>query len=284
MVAAEVGLDPVEASMEQLNDAIGQGLSTGKMFNDRGIYRIRAGKFDEAGQDLDKAIQLDPSSHWTWYRRGCLEAYLGHTQAYRTNCSEMFERFADSSDWAIRDRTIKTCLVQPSPVDPKRLMELADVNLAQAIRTAKDVAFAQLTHAMACHRSGNDARCLESVQACASSENADMPDRSAAAEALIAMAQERLAHHEQALAAAQRADMIDQLPVAGRDDMRGNPENWLICRVLLREAEGIIHVATQSVALTQNRPVASWRRAKQRERREKGYRAGSQYAIQTACR
>jgi len=237
MLTAGQGVSQMEGKVEEVSDQLSHDTPTAGSLRDLGFFEIRAGRFADAEQHLGKSIQLDGSEHFAWYWRGCVSAYLGHTDAYRSNCSGMFKAFAGTSDQAIVDRMLKTCLLLPSPQEPQRLMELANGYLLKSRQTSDDVPFAKLCHALACYRCGDNAASLTSARAC-EGDAFDEPVRTAAAETLVAMAAEHLSRHDQAVAALRKArSLVDRLPRAGKADLGNNPEDWLICHVLLQEAE-----------------------------------------------
>jgi tetratricopeptide (TPR) repeat protein len=256
MSTAEEGLRQMEETLDQLNADLARGISNARTFQDRGYTLARCGRFTEALEDFGKSIELDPSVNSPWYWRGCTLAYLGNADAYRANCLGMLERFATTSDWPILDRTVKSCLLLPSPEDPKRLAELTRRYLAEAKRTGNNVSYAELCQSMACYRLGDYAGSLESAQACEEElqpimqVNAPGVNRiMTAAESLTAMAQEHLHRHDQSVAALRRARvLLDRLPKAGREDLGNFPEDWLICQTLFREAKAVVPVDNAAAA------------------------------------
>ena len=74
---------------------------------------MRGGLFKQAADDLQVLCELQPEDHWHWYYRGCLLAYLGDVEAYRANCRAMLDKYGDTQQDFIADRTAKTCLLIP---------------------------------------------------------------------------------------------------------------------------------------------------------------------------
>ncbi|HZL38556.1 MAG TPA: serine/threonine-protein kinase [Tepidisphaeraceae bacterium] len=237
MLAAEVGLSPIEAVIEYDSSEIARGISTAAVFKSRGISRTQAGLFQDAEKDLDKSIQLDPTDHWTWYYRGCILAYLGNTPAYRATCAGMLEKFGGTDAIDVLDRTIKTCLLLPSPADPKKLRALADRYLNDASRNVEPNPNVYLCHAMACYRDGDYAQCLKSAAECTRIDHDSDRCLSIAAHSLIAITRERSGQHADSAAALLRArNLAKALPKPGVQSLGNNPEDWLVAQVLLREA------------------------------------------------
>ena len=207
-----------------------------KLLERRGILLARTGKFAVAAADLQKSIELNPLNHWPWYYRGCILAYLENADdAYSDNCSGMLDRFATSGDWAAVDRTIKSSLLSPAPQNLKRLAELARNYLAAEKLAGHDLSYPELCQSLACYRLGDYAGALEAAEAC----NARLHDVrfQVAARSIIAMALERQDRHNEAVDVLQRALAVaGLLPKPGQEDLSEDPEDWLICQVLLREA------------------------------------------------
>src|SRR5205085_3958681 len=96
MWAAAVGLSELDKHLEKLDLQIAKGPATATAYAERAMARARCGLFRAADDDYARAIELDPSDHFNWYRRACLLAYLNDTRAHRAICRAMLERFDDA--------------------------------------------------------------------------------------------------------------------------------------------------------------------------------------------
>jgi len=214
-----------------------RAIAEAQNFHVRGEGRLKLGQFAAAADDFAHAIELNPSDLWPWYFRAAILAYEGDAAAYRTHCSAMLARFGDATDWSTIDRTTKACLLLPPPVDPLRVAALARRNLVSSERMDYNLTLAQVCQSWALYRAGNYSGSL----AVAPPDKGGDKRYVASYCSLIAMAQEHLKRHDQAVVAMRRAQaLVAQLPRAGRDDLGENPEDWLVCQILLREAQGVV--------------------------------------------
>ena len=216
-----------------------RAIADAKRFHERAEERLKLGRFADAADDCAQSMRLNPSDHWPWYWRAAILAYLGDGNSYRANCSAMLDRFGGSGDWCTVDRTVKGCLLLPPPVDPRRLTELARLNLLSAQRMDYNLGLAEQSQSLALYRAGD----FSGSVAMASNHNAGDKLHEATLNLLIAMAQERLDRHDVAVTALRRAQtLVAQLPRAGRDNLGENPEDWLVCQILLREAQNVVRL------------------------------------------
>jgi tetratricopeptide (TPR) repeat protein len=209
----------------------------------QGEDRLRHGRFTEAAADFAHAIELDPSVHWSWYLRVTILAYQGDAAAYRAECSAMFSRFGGAGDWSTVDRTVKACLLLPPPIDPGRVAELARRNLEIAKRMDYSLGEAHFSQALALLRAGDYRESLDvgSIYGAADKLHLAINDL------LSVMDLEHLHRHEEAMLGFRWGEgLVAQLPKAGQDDPGENPEDWLICQVLLREAQAVVASASDT--------------------------------------
>jgi tetratricopeptide (TPR) repeat protein len=93
------------------------------------------GDWARAAALYDRALERDPANHWNWYVRGPIYLLMGDRAGYRRHCAAMIERFRDSEDPGIQERTAKICALDADPAtDLDVLVRLAD----RAIRGAGD--------------------------------------------------------------------------------------------------------------------------------------------------
>ena len=97
----------------------------------------------------------------------------------------------------------------------------------------------RLCKGLADYRTGRYESALDSLQR---AQGFDSSYGKATAESLVAMTHQRLGDAEKArewlARATQRLD--EQLPQAGKDDLGGAPENYLIACIIRREAEALV--------------------------------------------
>ena len=70
---------------------------------------------EEARLIWQKSLDNDPPDHDAWYGYAELCLYLGQEDAYRHNRHALLERFGDTSDPIVAERTARACLLLPLP-------------------------------------------------------------------------------------------------------------------------------------------------------------------------
>jgi tetratricopeptide (TPR) repeat protein len=74
---------------------------------------LGSGRFQEAEQTYQQALELDPTNHWSWYCDSALRLHVGDIEGYRRVCRLMLERFGRTDDPQIAEQVAKTCLLAP---------------------------------------------------------------------------------------------------------------------------------------------------------------------------
>jgi serine/threonine protein kinase/WD40 repeat protein/tetratricopeptide (TPR) repeat protein len=197
----------------------------------------RLGRWDQALAAIGQLAEMDPGNHWYMYVTAALHLRAGDVAAYRRACRAMLERFGDTDQPDVAERTAKTCLLAPGAVtDLDRVLRLADraVTGTEKHRWYRWFVFGK---ALAEYRAGRHAQAVEWLRRFAPDPGGWNID--AAAFAVLAMAQLRLGRVEAAQAALGNAEKIvaDKLPdpAAGRP-FGGDWDDWLRCQILLGEA------------------------------------------------
>jgi serine/threonine protein kinase/WD40 repeat protein/tetratricopeptide (TPR) repeat protein len=197
----------------------------------------RLGRWDQALAALGQVAELGPGNHWYVYQAAALHLRAGDVAAYRRACRAMLERFGDTDQPDVADRTAKTCLLAAGAVtDLDRVLNLADraVTGTEKHRWYRWFVFGK---ALAEYRAGRHAQAVEWLRRYAANPFGGSIDASAFA--VLAMAQLRLGRVEAARAALGSAEKIvaDKLPdpAAGRP-FGGDWDDWLRCQLLLGEA------------------------------------------------
>jgi serine/threonine-protein kinase len=85
------------------------------------------GRGEEARVTWQKSLENNPREHDAWFGYAELCLYLGQEDAYRRNRRALLERFGDTTDPVIAERTSRACLLLPlSDEDFHRAAALAD--------------------------------------------------------------------------------------------------------------------------------------------------------------
>jgi tetratricopeptide (TPR) repeat protein len=201
---------------------------------------IRAGRLKHAVDAYAEMISRNPTNHIDWYHQGCLLASLNDPDRYRSHCEAMLQRFGDTPARDIADRTAKCSLLLPGVVK----MDLATALADRAFDNDSPHpyrAWFQLTHSIAEYRAGRYAPAQEwasKARAALARNRTGAPT----ADLIIAMGMFRQGATAEAESILDRAgESIAQLGRMGANGIDDGFDNHLICQILLREAEGLIH-------------------------------------------
>jgi tetratricopeptide (TPR) repeat protein len=205
----------------------------------RGSWYAMHGRWKEAAADLTRAVRLAPKDHWIGFQASTLLAQVGDKDTYREQCRKMLRNFAGTREAHVAERTIKAALLlPPTAEDLERCATLAAVAWEEG--TPPEIRpFAETTMALLWYREGEfvDATTLARTAAGKAPEDWRVV---VPAQIVLAMSLHRLGKTEEAkkqLALAVRS-FKRQVPTVDRS---GNSwHDWIICRILLREAEGIL--------------------------------------------
>jgi len=230
---------------------IGMGLAASpndtQFLRARTNYASSVGKFDMMAGDLDKIISLTPGDHLLYMQSACAHLYIGDENGYRDLCRRMLRRFGNSADVLVHDRIAKTCLAGPDSMnDLTPVVEMArDNNKPGALKNVPAAGaltglFA-LCAGMAEYRIGNYQAALDDLGDKTESRLGIEPR--ATAVLFAAMAKYRMHHVDEARAELDRAhEMMKKIssPTAPIIEPDATIQDWLICQVVCREANGLI--------------------------------------------
>ena len=249
--AAQGGLHDPEVELERIEYLIARGPVTGRLLRDRAFVRGRCGRFKEADADLARSLDLEPDDHWAWFNRAALLLYLGETERYRTLCRQMADKFADSTDPAVCERTAKACLLLPGTIDPGVALRLAD---RAADKGGEYIGWFWMAKGFAEYRAG-EAEAASDPDAARERFRASLEWLGRAADSLKwsnlgratatylrAMAESRSGRADKAREAFDLADkaLAEVAIVPGEDDMGPGFNDWIIGQLIRREARGVI--------------------------------------------
>jgi tetratricopeptide (TPR) repeat protein len=200
------------------------------------------GRGAEAHARIDELIGLDADEHGHWNLAAALSAYLGDQERYRRQCRGMLDRFGAITDTRVAERTAKACLLLPCDHETLgQASRLAELALAKGGDRPGFRPYALFADGLAQYRSGRfgaaDRRLHEALSGDVSGWNLTIP-----AHLVLAMAQTRLGHIDQARATLARGLEIYRTEVAAPQGPRsgGDRHDRFICGVLRREAEALV--------------------------------------------
>jgi serine/threonine protein kinase/tetratricopeptide (TPR) repeat protein len=200
---------------------------------------IARGRTTEAIEITERVAGLRPDFHDAWNHGAILRARYG--LGYLQHCRRMLERFGQTTEPEIAERTAKACLLLPLP-GPERdaACRLAESAVATA-RSEIMRLYAELARGMAKYRQGRFVDAADSADHCLAklpiSWNLELPARM-----VRAMSRYRLGNVRGARDDLERASESFARRVAkpGGTEPGGAWTDLLICETLLREAEVLI--------------------------------------------
>jgi serine/threonine protein kinase/tetratricopeptide (TPR) repeat protein len=211
------------------------------LLTSRAKHFARAGKFENAATDYDRAMRLGVSDHWAWYVRAALLAYLERDYAYEAHCRDMLVRFREATGRPAV-RIAKACLLRPLTGGGVDLTALHKTAVDARVRDLhpKDISWDEMVVGMAEHRRNRPEQAVEHLSLCL--EKMQSNPAAAATGYYLAINLHRLGRTEQAAAAFERAARaMADLPMPGDGDLgESGIENWLIARLAQREATQVL--------------------------------------------
>jgi serine/threonine protein kinase/Flp pilus assembly protein TadD len=179
-----------------------------------------------------------PDDHDAWNHAASLWAQTGDCVGYREHCRRMLDKFRQTTDPEIAERTAKACLILPlGGPEQQAACELADRAVAMA-RGHWAEAWAEATRALAAYRRQRFGDAVEwaaqSLSRQGTTWNCEIP-----AHLVRAMAQFRLGRFAEARASLARASDLYRTKVVNRG-ARAEEGDWhdkVICEILQGEAQ-----------------------------------------------
>jgi serine/threonine protein kinase/Tfp pilus assembly protein PilF len=206
---------------------------------------IRQGDWRGALAVLEKASKLDQEDHLTWYNAAPLHLLVNDVDGYRRVCREMLQRFGQTTDPKIADRTAKTCLLLPGAVsDAEYDLALKLADYAAADTTQRDAfPYFALNGAFADYRRGRYKRAIDRLNKDVVGRNIHIYGK-AEAQLLLAMSHHQLQQTELAQKALAQAREIElEFPATGSRAVASpwrSAAGWPRFLILRREAEALI--------------------------------------------
>ncbi len=154
---------PLNRLLAETNDA---AIPTSEVLTFRAYLRADNGRFQNAADDLERVIELDPSDHVSYFLLTPLLIQIGKIDEYRNYCHSMLRRFNDTTNAPVAERTAKCCLLLPAAVTGSDLAlaaKIADHSVALA-KTGEWKPWRLMTKGLAEYRQGHFARAAETLE------------------------------------------------------------------------------------------------------------------------
>ncbi len=204
----------------------------------------RKRKWKEATQSYTRAIELQPTNGFSYFKLASVSAFTGQEEGYSRLCRQAHTYFGASTDPVLCNLALKTCLIMPCPAADFRVLS----NWAHSSVTASMPEWrrpwAESTVGQAEYRMGHFAEAVSWEQKLASQAD-PIPERAVQTLCILALAQHQLQHTAEAGAALTKAAGIarTKLPQLDSGDLGDGWWDYLLAQMLLREAQGLIETS-----------------------------------------
>lgn len=188
-------------------------------------------------------MEFDPNYHWDWFQCAPLLLHIGDVDGYRRLCRDMLQRFGQTDEPFVAERTAKVCLLLPDAVADQKLVQ----QLAQRAVTGTEQHLAyvwfQITKAMAEYRAGQFERSIKWLRESQMDSHATLGGGKALGHLFLAMAHYRLGRADEARAELTKATALIDAEVRNwnPDEGKVGGPDWFMAMVVRREAEALIH-------------------------------------------
>jgi tetratricopeptide (TPR) repeat protein len=240
---------------KQLIEEFGQMMTNeprrAELYAGRASALARLGRWNEAAADLVKAVELKPSAELPWRQLAPLLVESGNLMGYQLYRHNALERFANPADPNVAGQVASVALLIPADGPEIAQAEKLAETAAAAEYADWNLAGRQFTKGLAEYRLGHFASAIEwTDKALATNTRQDLPGWSherernhlAAAYLVQAMARQQLKQSDEALSAfANGINIINtEFPEADSGDIGREWQDWLMARILSREAQTLI--------------------------------------------
>lgn len=210
-----------------------------KPLRHRAHFFARRGRWQEAADDLAKALKLTPYENENHCDLAPLLLELGDVEGYRQNLQATLARFGAETNPPIAMRTAKSCLSLPmSDADAAAVGRLADAGLTAT--PAQRGGWSEFVKGTAEYRQGHFVAAVEWMAIALATQGS--PSRNAQACMVQAMAYHQSNHADEArVALARGVEIVEtKLPKLDSGDLGTGWPDWIIARTLMSEAKALI--------------------------------------------
>lgn len=205
--------------------------------------QARRGRWDLAAETLAGLVARNPEDHRNWYLAVVVAARAGNAERWQRLCRPMLDRFQETDNAEIAERTAKSCLLMRTfGGEQQEAGQLAEHAVEMA--TGSVTPWALNARALASYRSGNFAGALASADASlAAFGPGALRDFQVPAHCVRAMALVGLGQLGEARAALGAVSALG-LPADSTTTEHDPGQGWidpLISEILYREAEALIN-------------------------------------------
>ena len=240
---AEAGLKLSESKWDEaqkIMEGVPPYQAGASIYSVLGRVNAARGQWTKALTNFSIVAQVMPEDPFAYHQLAALYLKAGDLQGYRRHCQRLIEKFGNTSDPNIAERTVKACLILPKPeVDLSVIDKLAQTAVS-AESSHHDFPFFQFAKGLAEFRQNRFASAVD-WETSVTRQSGDAI-RSVQAYMVLAMAQYRLKKIDEArntlnqgIELAERRVPGPNVPVPGD---RWN--DWIFAHLLIQEAKTLI--------------------------------------------
>ncbi|MBS0267001.1 MAG: hypothetical protein JSS02_34060 [Planctomycetes bacterium] len=199
---------------------------------------LNADRWNEATEFGLQFVQRNPNDELAWLQIAPALVLADDQQAYADFCARMAVQFAESTDMATTERTVKACLLRPNTIDCEKLpAHIFSKTLDDGTAPDWFLPWGWSTRALWAYRRGDAELAVTFVTKSEESQ----PGVLSHAEnlAVMALAQHQLQHPADARRALDEAAQL--IPRLQSDETHNGNHDLLIAEILFREAEALIN-------------------------------------------
>jgi tetratricopeptide (TPR) repeat protein len=207
----------------------------------RGEILGRMGLWSEAAANLRRSIDTEPTNSRPHFLLAPILLFSGDVQGYRQHCQRIVARFAETTDAGVADTMAKACLIHPaSGVDLGVVAELAEKAVTLG-KQSEYLPWFEMCKGLAEYRQDHFAGAADWAQKALASSG-QLLERDACAYLVLAMARTKLKQDGAARGALSKArELLDgKIPKLDGGDLGGQWVDVVIANLLLREARALI--------------------------------------------
>ena len=200
----------------------------------------RSGRWEQAAADLAAAIEHNPADPELWHWLAAVQVQRSQIEAYRAQCRKSLERFASTTNPGTANQIAKDCLIRAdSGADLARVAALADLAVTEG-RQSIYLPYFQFCKGLAEYRQARFTSAADWMEVVLTNRMGVL-SLDTAATMVLAMAEYRSGHREQARASlAKGSEIEERLPRLESGDLGEDWNNWIIAHALSREAKALI--------------------------------------------
>jgi tetratricopeptide (TPR) repeat protein len=197
----------------------------------------RQGRWREAAADAATLTRYQPTEYYWIYSRATLLVMTHDGPAYKQLCHNIAATFAETANPYVAQRIADACLLLPnSGADP--LLERQLATRAATLGNTEGSGYFQACKGLSEYREG---RLSEACEWADKALHKSEPFAQAQGGAVLAMSQWRLGRRDAARASLSQGNKLaPELSSTGAVDLGDGWMDWLIARILLDEATGLI--------------------------------------------